>query len=54
MDQVLDYNSGARAAEVNFLVGYDVAQRDAAPAWNQGDFFGEEFGPRHAGEGSGK
>jgi Zn-dependent M28 family amino/carboxypeptidase len=54
MDQVLDYNSGARAAKVNFLVGYDVAQQDAAPAWNKGDFFGEEFGPRHSGEAPGK
>jgi hypothetical protein len=52
MDQVLDYNSGARAAMVNFLVGYEVAQQDAAPAWNKSDFFGEQFGARHAGAGS--
>jgi len=39
MDQVLDYDSAARAAEVDFL--------DAAPAWNKGDL----FGPRHFGEG---
>jgi hypothetical protein len=38
MDQVLDYDAGARAAKVNFLVGYDIAQEDAAPAWNKGDF----------------
>ena len=52
MDQVLDYNSGAKAAGVNFLVGYEVAQQDAVPTWNKGDFFGEKFGPRHAGEAS--
>ena len=46
MDQVLDYDSGARAARVNFLVGYEVAQQDAVPGWNKGDFFGDEFAPR--------
>jgi len=52
MDQVLDYASGAKAAAVNFLVGYEIAQQDAVPTWNKGDFFGEKFGPRHAGDGS--
>jgi hypothetical protein len=47
MDQVLDYDSAARASKVNFLVGYEIAQQDAAPAWNKGDFFGERFGPLH-------
>jgi hypothetical protein len=51
MDQVLDYDSGARAAKVNFLVGYEIAQQDAAPVWNKGDFFGLKFGARHTGEG---
>jgi hypothetical protein len=49
MDQVLDYESGAKAAGVNFLVGYEVAQQEAAPTWNKGDFFGDKFGARHAG-----
>jgi Peptidase family M28 len=53
MDQTLDYDSGAKAAGVNFLVGYEVAQQDAAPTWDKGDFFGERFGPRHAGESAG-
>ncbi len=52
MDQALDYSSGAKAAGVNFLVGYDLAQQEATPTWNKGDFFGDKFGPRHAGEGS--
>jgi Peptidase family M28/PA domain len=52
MDQALDYDSAAKAAAVNFLVGYDVAQQDASPTWNKGDFFGDLFGPRHAGTGS--
>jgi hypothetical protein len=37
---------------LDFLVGYDVAPQDATPTWNKGDFFGDKFGPRHAGEGS--
>jgi Zn-dependent M28 family amino/carboxypeptidase len=53
MDQTLDYASAAKGAGVNFLVGYDVAQQDAVPTWDKGDFFGEKFGPRHAGENSG-
>jgi hypothetical protein len=52
MDQALDYDSAARAAGINFLVGYDVAQQDAAPTWDKGDFFGDKFGLRHAAEGS--
>ena len=52
MDQALDYSSGAKAAGVNFLVGYDLAQQDATPTWNNGDFFGDRFSSRHAGEGS--
>ena len=49
IDQAFDYASGARGAGVNFLVGYEVAQQDAVPTWDKGDFFGEKFGPRHAG-----
>jgi hypothetical protein len=52
MDQALDYSSGAKAAGVNFLVGYDLAQQDATPTWNKGDFFGDRFSSRHAGEAS--
>jgi hypothetical protein len=52
MDQDFDYDSAAKAAGVNFLVGYDVAQQDATPTWNKGDFFGDKFGARHTAEGS--
>jgi hypothetical protein len=52
MDQAFDYASAAKAAAVNFLVGFEIAQQDAVPTWNKGDFFGEKFGPRHAGDGS--
>jgi len=49
MDQPIDFASMAKAAVLNFLVGYQVAQHDQPPTWNQGDFFGTTFGPRHAG-----
>jgi hypothetical protein len=48
MDQPIDYESAAKGSVMNFLVGYQVAQHDAAPAWNKGDFFGTTFGPRHS------
>jgi hypothetical protein len=46
MNQPLDFESAAKAAGLNFLVGYEIAQRDQPPQWNQGDFFGVKFGPR--------
>src|SRR5450432_1472374 len=49
MDQPLDFESAAKAAGLNFLVGYELAQRDQPPVWNPGDFFGTKFGPRHFG-----
>ena len=48
IDQPLDYESGAKAAGVNFLVGYELAQWDHSPQWNRGNFFGTRFGHRHA------
>jgi len=47
MDQPIDFDSAAKGAVMNFLVGYEIAQHDAAPQWNKGDFFGTTFGPRH-------
>jgi len=44
ISQPLDYESGARAAGINFLVGYEVAQQEQRPTWNEGDFFGSKFG----------
>jgi hypothetical protein len=37
-------DAGARFAQVNFMVGLDVANADERPRWNSGDFFGNEFG----------
>jgi hypothetical protein len=47
IDQPIDFDAAAKGAVMNFLVGYRVAQQDGSPAWNQGDFFGTTFGPRH-------
>ena len=49
MEQPLYFDSGARAAGLSFLVGYELAQQDQPPVWNPADFFGTKFGPRHFG-----
>jgi len=54
MEQPIDFDSAAKGAVMNFLVGYQVAQHQAAPTWNKGDFFGTTFGPRHAGTRAGE
>jgi hypothetical protein len=45
-DQKLDYPSGARWAEANFLLGLAVANAPEAPRWKSGDFFGDAFGKK--------
>ena len=47
MEQPMDFDSAAKGAVMNFLVGYQVAQHSTIPDWNKGDFFGTTFGPRH-------
>jgi Zn-dependent M28 family amino/carboxypeptidase len=47
MEQPLDYESGAKAAVLNFLVGYELAQQNRPPEWNKGDFFGTKFIQKH-------
>lgn len=54
MDQPIDFDSAAKGSVMNFLVGFQIAQHDAAPQWNNGDFFGTTFGPRHSGASSGE
>lgn len=44
IDQGFDFGAGRSHAQVNFLTGYIVANDDAAPSWNAGDFFGGLFG----------
>ena len=45
-DQGFDFEAGAQHARINFLTGYVIAQDDARPTWNEGDFFGGLFGTR--------
>ncbi len=54
MDQPIDFDSTVKGSVMNFLVGYEVAQRGDVPKWNKGDFFGTTFGPRHAGNTTGE
>lgn len=54
MEQPMDFDSAAKGAVMNFLVGYQVAQHEESPIWNKGDFFGTTFGPRHAGNSTGE
>ena len=54
IDQPIDFDSMAKGSVMNFLVGYQVAQRAGTPSWNKGDFFGTTFGPRHAGTAAGE
>ncbi|HBS35322.1 MAG TPA: aminopeptidase [Parvularcula sp.] len=40
------YDQGARFTELNYRIARALADADAAPSWNKGDFFGETFGKR--------
>jgi Zn-dependent M28 family amino/carboxypeptidase len=51
MDQPFHFDSAAKAARLNFLVGFEVGEQAQPPAWNAGDFFGEKFAPKPAAAG---
>lgn len=36
---IFDFNAGAKYAQLNFLIGYMVANTKAKPEWNKGDVF---------------
>ena len=42
----IDYAAGAKFAAVNYEIARAVADADARPTWNKGDFFGTLFGKR--------
>lgn len=44
MSQPLDFDASVQFMQINFLVGYDVAQAPQRPTWNPSDFFGKTFG----------
>jgi hypothetical protein len=39
----IDWDSALRFARANVRIGHAVAEEDARPSWNEGDFFGEKF-----------
>ncbi len=46
MRQTFSFEAGATGARLNFLIGYEVAQQEERPHWNEDDFFGRTFAPR--------
>ena len=44
LSRPVDWDSAVRFARANARIGYAIANDDARPAWNEGDFFGEKFG----------
>ncbi|WP_293376291.1 M28 family metallopeptidase [Phenylobacterium sp. SCN 70-31] len=44
--QPIDYAAGAKFARINYEITRELADADARPLWNRGDFFGVKFGPR--------
>ena len=42
----IDWDSAIRFARANARIGWDIANDDMRPAWNEGNFFGETFAPK--------
>jgi hypothetical protein len=42
----MDLQAGARLVRLNLAIAWLLANEDAAPSWNRGDFFGRTFGGR--------
>jgi hypothetical protein len=43
MNQAFDFDASVEFMQINFLVGYDIAQTPQRPMWKPGDFFGQTF-----------
>jgi len=43
LSRPVDWDSAVRFTRANARIGYAIANDDARPAWNEGDFFGEMF-----------
>jgi len=44
LSRPIDWPSALRFARANVRIGYAVAEGEARPVWNEGDFFGDKFG----------
>ncbi|HEY1607280.1 MAG TPA: M28 family metallopeptidase [Allosphingosinicella sp.] len=45
LTQPIDWDSGARFAELNYLISRDLANADHRPLWYKGDYFADLFAP---------
>ncbi|UOG76868.1 M28 family peptidase [Hymenobacter tibetensis] len=43
MNGQFDFEAGRKYAQLNFLIGYQIADNVTRPTWNAGNFFGERF-----------
>jgi hypothetical protein len=43
LSRPVDWDSVVRFARANARIGYAIAEEDARPTWNEGDFFGDKF-----------
>lgn len=41
---LFDFDAGVKYVQLNFLIGYQIANDPQRPTWNPGDFFGSRFG----------
>lgn len=44
LNGLFDFDAGVKYVQLNFLIGYQIANDPQRPTWNQGDFFGSRFG----------
>ncbi|WP_242928790.1 M28 family peptidase [Pontibacter vulgaris] len=44
LNDTFDFEAGKKYVQLNFLIGYQIAQNPERPTWKQGDFFGSRFG----------
>lgn len=43
IDLPINYDAAASFAEVNMMIGIEIANQESRPTWNNGDFFGKTF-----------
>ncbi|MEW5685452.1 MAG: M20/M25/M40 family metallo-hydrolase [Pseudomonadota bacterium] len=48
LSQGIDWKAGAKFAWINYEITRELADADARPVWNKGDFFGGKFAPQGA------
>jgi hypothetical protein len=48
LSQDVDYGAGVTFTQANVLIGYEIANEEERPRWNDGDFFGDLFGRTNA------